>query len=95
MIISSSVWLMGCNRLIRDSKPCPILELRCPALTQRSPLVRSQDGNGQKATPGGIFPCAIDGADSCVRRAAKRMCEQVGRSAGPGRPVLWRLKPPK
>ena len=31
-----------------------------------------------------------------VRRAAKRMCEQVGRSTGPGRPVLWRLKtPPK
>jgi hypothetical protein len=31
-----------------------------------------------------------------VRRAAKRMCEQAGRSTGPGRPVLWRLKtPPK
>ena len=33
-----------------------------------------------------------------VRRAAKRMCEQVGRSSGKGRgrPVLWRLKtPPK
>jgi len=29
-----------------------------------------------------------------VRRAAKRMCEQVGRSTGPGRPVLWRLRKP-
>jgi hypothetical protein len=29
-----------------------------------------------------------------VRRAAKRMCEQVGRSTGPGRPVLWRLRRP-
>jgi hypothetical protein len=29
-----------------------------------------------------------------VRRAAKRMCEQVGRSAGRGRPVLWRLRKP-
>jgi hypothetical protein len=30
-----------------------------------------------------------------IRRAAKRMCEQVGRSTGPGRPVLWRLRKPK
>ena len=30
-----------------------------------------------------------------VRRAAKRMCEQVGRSTGRGRPVLWRLRKPE
>jgi hypothetical protein len=58
--------------------------------------MRFQDGNGQKATPGGIFPCAIDGADSwsALRRrrlrkigSARLKCSIIHRRGAPSASV--------
>jgi hypothetical protein len=61
---------------------CPISAPRCPAKTQRSPLVCSQDGNGQRATPGVFLPAQSRGHLAIAYLYPIRVC--FSRRAGVG-----------